>query len=179
MADTDGWSPTTPSACPIARSIEVVGDRWTLLVVRELMVGNCRFDGLHAQTLASPQMLAGRLKRLEADGMVERRSYSDRPRRFEYHLTDKGRALAPVMLALRDWGDTWCREPAEEVAVRTIHRGCGHEVGLGPVCQWCGAPFTAGDVSLEFGQAYAQERADKIAAARRGARERRARRRTD
>src|SRR5215470_15165781 len=82
--------------CPVARAELVVGDRWTVLVLRELFAGNHRFEEIQAQTGATPQMVAARLKQLEADGLVERRPYSDRPLRFGYHLTDKGDAFFPV-----------------------------------------------------------------------------------
>ncbi|MFD3497098.1 winged helix-turn-helix transcriptional regulator [Streptomyces sp. NPDC058678] len=163
-----GWSEITSTVCPIARSSAVIGDRWTLVIMRELSMGNRRFDSLQAQTLASPQMLTNRLKRLEADGMLERRAYSERPRRYEYHLTDKGEAFAPVLLALRAWGETWCKEPGEEVAVRQIHTACGREVGLsGTVCEGCGKPFTMNDVTGELSAAFAQEREDRSTAASR------------
>jgi DNA-binding MarR family transcriptional regulator len=118
-------------------------------------------------------MLANRLKRLQIDGMIERRRYSDRPRRYEYQLTDKGRALLPVMLALRVWGQDWCNEPDEGPAVYAIHQACEHDVGPGTVCQGCGAPFTALDISVTFSKHYAQERADKTVAARQDAQHRR------
>jgi len=127
-------------------------------------MGNRRFDAIQVQTLASPQMLTNRLKRLEADGMIERHAYSDRPVRYEYRLTAKGEAFSSVLLALRSWGETWCKEPEEGLAVRQIHKACGQEVGLGTVCEGCGAPFTVEDVSGELSEAFARERADRSAA---------------
>ncbi|WP_213015323.1 MULTISPECIES: helix-turn-helix domain-containing protein [unclassified Rhodococcus (in: high G+C Gram-positive bacteria)] len=169
-----GWSEITSTQCPVARSSAVIGDRWTLVIMRELTMGNRRFDTLQVQTLTSPQMLTNRLKRLEADGMLERRAYSERPRRYEYHLTDKGEAFASVLLALRAWGETWCKEPGEEVAVHHIHKTCGREVGLsGPVCEGCGEPFTMNEVTAELSAAFAQEREARSAAARRDAEARR------
>src|SRR5262245_28938265 len=102
--------------CAIARAESVVGDIWTVLVLRELFAGNLRFDEIQAQTGATPQMAAARLKKLEQDGLVEKRLYNTRPRRFEYHLTAKGRDFFPVLLALRAWGETWCRLPGEDPA---------------------------------------------------------------
>ena len=93
--------------CPVARTLEIVGERWTLLVVRDLVLhGPQRFADLQ-QRLAgvSPSTLSARLKRLEDAGVVQRRFYEDHPPRAEYLLTDKGRALAPVVRALRDWGE--------------------------------------------------------------------------
>jgi DNA-binding HxlR family transcriptional regulator len=154
-----GWSEITNTVCPIARSSAVIGERWTLVIMRELAMGNRRFDSLQAQTLASPQMLADRLKRLEADGMLERRAYAERPRRYEYHLTAKGQAFAPVLLALRAWGETWCKGPEEEVAVHVTHKKCGREVGLsGMVCEGCGESFTTEEVVNDVSATFARER---------------------
>src|SRR5580693_8871517 len=95
--------------CPVARAEDVGGDRWTVLVLRELFIGTRRFAEIQAQTEATPPMLAGRLKKLEADGLVERRPYQQRPLRYEYYLTEKGRAFHPVIMALRAWGEYWCK----------------------------------------------------------------------
>jgi DNA-binding HxlR family transcriptional regulator len=120
--------------CPVARSQDVVGDRWSMLILRELFMGTGRFDDLQIQTEATPQMLATRLKKLEADAIVERHAYSERPLRFEYRLTEKGAALYPVILALRRWGETWCKTKEEGIAVGYLHKPCGKDPGLGPTC---------------------------------------------
>jgi hypothetical protein len=82
------------------------------------------------------------------------------------------------MLTLRAWGQGWCKEPEEGTAVYAIHQACEHDVGPGTVCQGCGAPFTAQDISVKFSEDYAQERSDKTTTARRDAQHRRDRRRT-
>ena len=155
----------TPSEtlCPVARSETVVGDRWTVLVLRELFMGSHRFDEIQAQTEATPQMVTARLKKLEADGLVERRPYNPRPLRYEYHLTEKGRAFYPVLLALRAWGETWCKSPDEGVAVRYTHKTCGQPAGLGPLCQSCGQPLAREDMTAELNPAYAREREQRRA----------------
>lgn len=121
-----------------------MGDRWSLLIIRELFMGLSRFHDLQAQTGATPQLLTARLKRLQADGLIERNAYSDRPRRFEYRLTPMGRDLMPVILALRTWGETWCKTPDEGLAARMFHRACGTEIGLDNLCPKCGGvvPWT-------------------------------------
>ncbi len=93
------------SVCPVANSLDVIGDRWTLLVIRDLFAGKHRFG----EFLSSPEhiptnILAERLKRLEAAGLVAAKPYSERPPRFEYHLTDRGKALGPVVDAVATWG---------------------------------------------------------------------------
>ena len=107
MVDTRGTTrlgllPGRP--CPIALSLEVVGERWALLVVREIMLGSRRFSDIVRGTGAPRDRIAARLKVLEEAGVVERRAYQDHPERFEYVLTDSGVALAPVLDALLGWG---------------------------------------------------------------------------
>jgi len=144
--------------CPVARAESVVGDRWSVLILRELFMGAHRFEEIQAQTEATPQMLAARLKKLEADGLVERRRYNERPPRHDYHLTPKGDAFYPVLLALRAWGEAWCKSPDEGRAVRFTHRLCGKPAGLGPVCESCGAVLQRADLASELNPAYRAER---------------------
>jgi DNA-binding HxlR family transcriptional regulator len=103
-----GWSKVRDSECTVARSLAVVGDRWTFLLIRDLFQGARRFDQLQTSTHVSPHLLSQRLKRLEDDGVVERALYQARPPRFEYRLTPKGQDLYPVMLSLSEWGAKWC-----------------------------------------------------------------------
>jgi DNA-binding HxlR family transcriptional regulator len=91
--------------CSIARALEVVGERWTLLIVRDVLAGLCRFDQLQASLGIARNVLAGRLSRLVEEGILERVPYSKRPPRHEYRLTEKGRELEPALTALRRWGD--------------------------------------------------------------------------
>ncbi|QFY13433.1 redoxin domain-containing protein [Nonomuraea phyllanthi] len=93
------------AACAIARGAAVVGEWWSLLIVREVTRGRHRFDDLHAELGISRRVLAERLKHLLDHGVLERRPYQQRPTRYEYHLTAAGRALAPVLIGLQDWAD--------------------------------------------------------------------------
>ena len=144
--------------CPVFRAESAVGDRWTMLILRELFMRSHRFEEIQAQTGATPQMIATRLKTLEADGLVERRRYSERPPRYEYHLTEKGEAFYPVVLALRAWGEQWCKSPDEGRAVYYTHRLCGKPAGLGPVCESCGEVLRREDLIGELNPAYRAER---------------------
>ncbi len=100
--------------CPVAQTLNIVGDRWTMLVLRDLFQGRRRFNDLLASLEGiSPNLLADRLKRLEQHLIVERFFYSDHPPRAEYHLTDKGKALEPVVEAMRAWGRTHAVLPQE------------------------------------------------------------------
>ncbi len=107
--------------CSAAAALELIGDRWSLLVIRELMFGNSRFSDLVRNTGAPRDRLAARLKSLVEAGIVERRQYTDTPPRWDYHLAPAGRALSPVLKALREWGDDWAvteRPPFDPQALR-------------------------------------------------------------
>jgi DNA-binding HxlR family transcriptional regulator len=93
--------------CSLAGALSEVGDPWSLLIVKELMLRNRRFDGIAAQTGISESSLAVRLKRLEKFGIIERRAYQDRPPRYEYRLSSKGADLWPALVTLTRWGDRW------------------------------------------------------------------------
>jgi DNA-binding HxlR family transcriptional regulator len=99
--------------CPLAAGLEVVGERWALLVVRELALGAHRFTGIVAGTGAPRDRIAARLKTLTDAGVVERRQYQSGPDRFEYHLTRSGLALLPALEALLAWGREWAVDPAD------------------------------------------------------------------
>jgi DNA-binding HxlR family transcriptional regulator len=104
--------------CSIARALEVVGDRWTLLIIRDVALGHRRFDQLLASLGIASNVLTNRLNRLVADGVLERLPYSERPERFEYHLTNKGRELGVAVLALMHWGDRHLSEKPPRMARR-------------------------------------------------------------
>jgi DNA-binding HxlR family transcriptional regulator len=135
-------APTQPRVCSVARSLDIVGEKWALLAVREVFLGNRRFDEMIRQTGAPRDTLAARLRTLVVAGILERRPYSDHPARFEYYLTDVGRDLYPVILTLRQWGD---RHLAGADGPPTIftHR-CGHPLRARLVCESCGEPVAAG-----------------------------------
>ncbi|HUO11798.1 MAG TPA: helix-turn-helix domain-containing protein [Caulobacteraceae bacterium] len=149
--------------CPIAHSTGLVGDRWSIVIVRELLMGQTRFQDLQAQTGATSQMLAARLKRLEADGLVARRAYSQRPLRHEYRLTPKGVHLMPVILALRTWGESWCKPAGAEPAIRMFHRACGAELDLNGRCPTCETLVAWTDMQGQPTPAYQTERARRAA----------------
>ncbi len=102
--------------CPVARTLEIIGERWTILIVRDLLIeGRARFQSLlKSQAGISPNTLSARLKQLEDAGVVNKQMYQDNPPRAEYVLTDRGRALADVVSAHFDWGDAHTDAPAEK-----------------------------------------------------------------
>lgn len=157
-----GWDEVGSTVCPIAKSLSVVGDRWTLLIMRELSLGVRRFDDIQAQLGASSYLLSTRLKRLEKDGVIERRLYNEKPERYEYHATAKGRALDPILLMLRSWGMTYCgHTPGDEPAVKLTYKATGEVVDENwqiPAHEW---PFSLDSLEGEMGKAFAQEREEK------------------
>lgn len=144
--------------CPVAQSTGLIGDRWSILIVRELLLGQTRFQDIQAQTGATSQMVAARLKRLEADGLVERQAYSQRPLRHEYRLTPKGVHLMPVILALRTWGERWLKPAGGPPATRMFHRACGSELDLDGQCPACGGVVPWAEMSGRPSEAWAEER---------------------
>ncbi|HEV2346701.1 MAG TPA: helix-turn-helix domain-containing protein [Actinocrinis sp.] len=138
MADV----PVGVRPCSIADALDILGERWSLLAIRELGYGVHRFSRIVGFTGAPRDILADRLRKLEAAGIVERRQYSEHPPRFEYHLTQAGRELLPVMLALRQWGDRWAsREPT-----LTIQHSCGHSLDTVTACGHCGRVVEVADM---------------------------------
>ena len=136
--------------CSVARALEVLGDRWTLLVIRDAFLGVHRFDDFQRDLGVARNVLSDRLARLVDDGLLERHRYQERPARFEYRLTEKGVALWPAIVTLMRWGDRYYAPPAGPPRV-VIHRGCGGEVTDHLLCSKCGTPLTARDVVTEPG----------------------------
>jgi DNA-binding HxlR family transcriptional regulator len=134
------WNEIVTQRCSVARALSVVGDTWTMLIVRELFNGNRRFNGLLGETGAPPAIVSDRLAGLERDGVVEKRPYSPRGDRFEYRLTAKGRDLYPVLISLMTWGDRWMSN-GEPPPVRLRHTTCGHRTRPRLTCSVCGDPI--------------------------------------
>ena len=121
--------------CPVAKTLDLLGDRWTLLVVRDLLRGKTRFSELFEGLAGIPSnLLAERLKCLETAGIVERHYYSEYPPRAEYRLTQKGKDLRKVIAAISEWGAGYALEAPEVMA----HEGCDEHVGLEWFCPKCG-----------------------------------------
>jgi DNA-binding HxlR family transcriptional regulator len=133
-------------ACSIARTLDVIGEPWTPLILRDVWVGISRFDQIQADLGISRKVLTERLGYLVEQGVLERRPYDARPR-YEYHLTAKGAELVEVLMVMVRWGDAWLAgEAGPPVLYR--HHACGevHRVDLR--CEGCGEPMHAGDVDV-------------------------------
>jgi len=125
--------------------MNLVGEKWSLLAVREIAFGNRRFDAIARNTGAPRDRLTARLRALEAGGVIARRQYSEHPPRYEYELTQAGRELRSVLIALRAWGDRWAIDPPPP---SVFEHSCGHELDPAVVCRHCGAEVDDGDVTL-------------------------------
>jgi len=134
----------------IARTLEVMGDRWTMLVIRDAFRNRRRFDEFQASLGCARNVLADRLARLVDEGILEKRLYNERPERFEYQLTDKGLDLWPVLVTLMKWGDHHAPSPGGP-PMRIVHRGCGGEITERLTCSLCGEPLEPGLVTAEPG----------------------------
>ena len=136
--------------CSVARTLDVVGDWWTLLVVRDAMLGVRRFSDFHARTGIAKNILTDRLQKLVAAGILERVAAGARGRRFEYVLTDKGAALFPVLTALREWGDRWIFGVGNEPLIVKDKKTRRPVAPLRPT-DADGRPVTLDDIYAEFG----------------------------
>jgi DNA-binding HxlR family transcriptional regulator len=122
--------------CSIARTLDVVGEWWTLLIVRDALRGATRFDEFRESLGMARGVLSSRLHKLVEQGILTRRQYSEHPPRQEYTLTEKGRALAPVITSLLTWGDTWAPGP-DGPPVLLVHEPCGHVMHPVLTCPHC------------------------------------------
>jgi DNA-binding HxlR family transcriptional regulator len=127
--------------CSIARALEAVGDRWTMLVLRDAFLGVRRFEDFQRDLDVARNVLTDRLSRLVEDGILERRRYQEKPVRFEYRLTEKGVDLWPALVSLMKWGDRYAAPDGPPTLIR--HRDCGGEVDERLRCAKCGADVDA------------------------------------
>jgi DNA-binding HxlR family transcriptional regulator len=135
--------------CSVAKSLELVGERWTMLVVREVFLGNRRFDEIASRLGIARNVLTARLGRLVDEGVLERSRYQERPERFEYRLTEKGIDLWPVIVSLIQFGDRYYAPEGPPMVLR--HKVCGGQVDAHRECDRCGARLTARDVVAQPG----------------------------
>ena len=125
----------TEAGCSIAGTLEVIGDRWTVLILRDAFRGVRRFDAIQRDLGIARNLLADRLAKLVAHGVLEKRLYQARPPRYEYRLTAKGVDLSPALVALMRWGDQWLADG--DPPVHLLHDRCGHPLDQVFVCWHC------------------------------------------
>lgn len=131
--------------CSIGQSLEIVGEWWTLLILRDCFLGIRRFDDFVDRLGIARNVLTNRLDTLVENDVLERRTYDEGRARHDYVLTEKGRALWPVLTALRQWGDEWLIGEGNE-PVLLEHKACGHHINVVPTCDHCGESLDARSV---------------------------------
>lgn len=144
------WENIHQQQCSVARSLSEIGDRWTMLLVRDAIMGARRFEEYLERSGASRNIVADRLSRLCEAGILESRRYQEKPDRFEYRLTDKGKDLYPVLMSLLAWGDKWLADGHGE-PLTLVHKHCGAQTQGQLCCLACGEP-------LEYGSTHARLR---------------------
>lgn len=138
----------TEMNCSVAQSLEIVGEWWTLLIIRDALFGVTRFDEFSARLGIARNVLTARLETLVEHGVLTKEPYQDKPVRYDYLLTEKGRDLWTVVNALRQWGDKWV---VDAPPVVTTHRTCGHEMTVNPTCSACGEAVTRKSLAVHRG----------------------------
>jgi DNA-binding HxlR family transcriptional regulator len=138
--------------CSLARTLEIVGERWTLLILRDAFLGHRRFDDFQERLGVSRTVLAGRLLRLVEEEILTRERYQERPERYEYVLTQKGRDLWPALNALRAWGDAY--ETPSGPPRLFVHEPCGMPIEGVAYCPHCATVVALEDVLTSRGPGY-------------------------
>lgn len=136
--------------CSVARSLEVIGEWWTLLIVRDAFFGVTRFEEFQQRLGIARNVLSARLDTLVDHGVLDRRPYDQARGRFDYVLTDKGRALWPVLVTIRQWGDEWV-VGEERAPIGLRHQACGAVTRAVLHCDRCGEPLVGDDVRVVAG----------------------------
>jgi len=152
------WDEIGGQTCSIARALSEVGDRWTLLILREAFLRTRRFADFVSRTGAARNLVAERLQGLVDAGVLERRLYQERPARHEYRLTEKGMDLYPVLLGLARWGDRW-HDDGRGKPIEHVHRVCGRVMHAQIVCSECGEALHPRNVEVRLGPALRVETA--------------------
>jgi DNA-binding HxlR family transcriptional regulator len=159
------YRPFAGQNCSVASALSVVGERWTLLVMREVLLGRRRFAEIKRNTGVAPNILSDRLQVLVEHGLLERRLYSEQPESYEYVPTRKGVDVNPVILALLQWGD---RYAAPDGPPRVpVHTTCGHDANPQMHCSHCGDVLDPTELTVRPGPgAHARQRAEPVLPAR-------------
>jgi DNA-binding HxlR family transcriptional regulator len=140
--------------CSIARALDIIGEWWSLLIVRDAFLGVTKFDDFQARLSISRNILTQRLNHLVDNEILQRVPYQDHPPRSEYRLTEKGRDLFVVVTAIREWGDRWAAPDGPPLKLR--HNKCEHLAKTVPVCSHCGERVDIEDVTLLPGPGFVQ-----------------------
>jgi len=134
-------APPPHETCPITRLLDIVGDRWSFLMIRDVFYGVRRFDAMRQHLGISKKVLADRLNRLQQAGILMKKPYQQRPERFEYRLTQKGKELFPVLLTMMRWGNRWLNDE-DGAELKLQHQSCGEMIEPELVCGHCKQTLT-------------------------------------
>lgn len=145
------WNEHTDKLCPIAQTLGVIGEYWSLLILRNSFMGVKRFDEFQEQLGMTRHVLAGRLKTLVEHGVLKKVPYGENAGRFEYRLTEKGLDLYPVMMTMASWGNKWLFEEGQEPIVH-IHNTCDKPTKPIINCSECGDPLYTKEVTIASGK---------------------------
>ena len=145
---SDGNRFTKGRPSSVSRALEIIGDKWSFMVVREGFFGNRRYDQIQSELGIAPNILTDRLSRLVAQGVFTRRLYQEAPERYEYLLTGMGRALYGPFIAMLAWGDRWLAKGKPPLLLR--HITCGHDFQAAVICSQCHKPIIAADMRYKL-----------------------------
>lgn len=139
------WHELGDTHCPVARSLSILGDRWTLLIIRNAFLRTRRFEDFQKQLGITRHLLSDRLNRLVGNKVFQKVLYQEAPKRYEYRLTEAGVALYPVILTLSKWGNTWMNDGSHP-PLEFVHKPCGHKTSPELRCTECGEEIQTRDM---------------------------------
>ena len=144
------WDNIQELPCSVARALSIVGDRWTLLILRDCFMGTKRFDKFQKQIGLSRHRLTDRLNKLVENEILKKVPYQEKPVRYEYRLTRKGVEFYPVLMTLAKWGDTWM-DGNDGPPIEYLHTRCNHKMSVEISCSECGETINPKEVIPQFG----------------------------
>jgi len=147
--------------CSVARTLDIIGEWWTLLILRDVFYGVRRFEGLRTHLGISRKVLTNRLARLIDEEILKKVLYQKLPPRYEYRLTTKGLELLPILLTIMNWGDKWLSE-SHKTPVIFVHKDCGEEITPKLVCSHCGGELNARNVYPTAGPGAPDDEVEKL-----------------
>lgn len=147
--------------CSVAKTLDIIGEWWTLLILRDVFYGVRRFEALRSHLGISRKVLTGRLERLTDEGVLKKSLYQTKPSRSEYKLTSKGLDLIPVLLTIMNWGDKWMSGPGKTPVI-FVHKDCGEETTPKLVCSGCGGDLNAHNIYPKAGPGAPSEEIERL-----------------
>ncbi|RKG36730.1 winged helix-turn-helix transcriptional regulator [Acinetobacter rongchengensis] len=147
--------------CSVARTLSVIGDTWSMMIIRNAFLGIRRFDDFHKNLGVTRHVLTARLNTLVEEEILYKAPYTETQKRFEYRLTQKGLDLYPILMSIIHWGDTYM-DKGQGAPVDCIHKTCGHKFHPVMVCSECSEPLNPKQVKVEIGKGLSVFNAEKV-----------------